>query len=185
MNQIVQEYLPKVVATIVATGGALVVNYVLPKIPGLTQFLIDLARHKASTLKNTYVKSVLDQIIALAGQKVLALENTEIQYLKAQAAAGNITSAELPALLAGIKNTAIQSIKADASAQELWTAALAIFGGNEAALIKWISDLIESHVAQLPPSGLQTSSTNAPPAMAKAPSPSSLVTPPPVPAKNG
>ncbi len=150
----VQQVLPKVLVAALL----LLINYGLKYVPGVTQHLFGMGEHKVGTMKDIYVKGILYRFVTLAEQKVLMLENTEIQYIKTQAAAGMVTPAQLPTLLAGVKNKAIEAVKADASAQGLWATATSIFGGNEAALVKWLGDVIESNVAKLPPSGLQTTS---------------------------
>lgn len=173
MNQLIHFYGPKLIYGLLSIIIAGFVNYVLPKVPGVTQHLIDMAKHKVGGLKNTYVQGILNRIITLGGQKVLMLENTEIQAIKAQAAAGKITPDQLPSLLQAVKVKAINSVKEDASAQGIWGSATSVFGGNETALLKWLGDAIESQVAQLPSSGLQTvsitSSPLATPAMSSAP----------------
>lgn len=122
----------------------------LPKIPALTQHLLTWAQSQAAGVKSAYAQGVLNRLIALAGQKVLALENTEVAYLQQQLSSGTITPSQLPALLAGVKQKAVDAVKADAAAQGLWSMALGVFLGDNAGLNNWLGDVIESHVAQLP-----------------------------------
>lgn len=135
-------------------AGAFVINFLLPKLPGATAHLFDWLKSHTAGIKNAYAKGILDRLITLAGQKVLALENTEIEFLKQEVAAGRITKDQLPALLKGIKDKAMELIKADANAQGIWKIALQIFLGDTSALSNWLGGVVESHVAQLPSSGL-------------------------------
>ena len=143
------------VFTPVLTALALVlVNYLLPKLPGATQHFFDWIKGHTASIKNDYTRGVLNSMIALAGQKVLALENTEIVYIKQQLAAGKITKDQLPTLLKGVKERAMAQIKADATATGVFKDATNVFMGNESALTTWLSDVVESQVAQLPSIGL-------------------------------
>jgi len=126
----------------------------LPKIPALTQHFLDWAQHQAGGVKNAAAAGVLNRFIALAGQKVLALENTEVSYLKEQLESGKITKDQLPTLMAGVKQRALDAVKADATAQGLWKDGLSVFLGSDNSLTNWLGDVIESHVAQLPTSNL-------------------------------
>lgn len=121
----------------------------LPKIPALTQHLLDWVKHQAAGVQNAYAAGVLNRLISLAGQKVLALENTEVAYLREQLSSGTITTAQLPTLMAGVKQRAIDAVKADANSQGLWKIALSVFLGSDSALTNWLGDVVESHVAQL------------------------------------
>ena len=137
-------------ALIFSTLIPIFVVKLLPKLPALTQHFVDWAQHQAGGVKNSYEQGVLQRAIALAGQKVLALENTEVAYVQSQLASGAITKDQLPALMAGIKQRAIDAVKADATAQGIWDILVKIFLGNSTSLTNWLGDVIESHVAQLP-----------------------------------
>lgn len=123
-------------------------------VPVLGKKIFDLLTVQAQGGQNNYVQGVLQRLIALAGQKVLMLEQTEVQYLKQQLAAGQISSAQLPGLLMGIKDEAVKAVLQDAKAHGLWAQADKIFNGDGASLDKWLADVIESQVAQLPKTSL-------------------------------
>jgi hypothetical protein len=170
----IQQYWQSHGTQIVGVVLLFVINYGIQFIPGLTQHLFAALQHYAGMVKNNYVKGILDRLITLAGQKVLMIEQTEIDFLKKQALAGKVSKDQLPTLLAGAKQAALDAVKTDASAQGLWESALKIFGTNETAMQKWLADVVESQVNQLPPSGLQTGSV---PAMNSAPATGGITQP--------
>lgn len=135
---------------------ALVTLYLLPKLKPATTSFIEWGKAKAGDVKNQYAAGVLQRLADLIGQKVLAAENTLIEDLKAAASDGQITKDELLAALAHVKATVIADVKATASAQGLLVAALTLFKDDDVALTKYIGDLLETFVAKLPASGLQT-----------------------------
>jgi hypothetical protein len=138
------------------------INNGLQFIPGLTQHFFTWVQAKVGIVKNEHLKGVLQHVVAFAGQKVLMLENTEIAYLKQQAAAGNISKDQLPKLLQGVKDTAVDATVTDAKATGLWPLAIQFFGGSESSALKWLGDVVESHVSQIPSSGIQGLMANAP-----------------------
>lgn len=142
--------------TALATSGYLIPT-LLPKMPALTQKAFEWLTQHAGHIKNQMLAGILTRLSTLIEQKVLAYENTEIEALKAAMTAGNITPVLLPRLLADMKARLIVEVKAEASAQTLWQDALYVFGGTESSLLSWVSSTVETHVAALPPSGLQTS----------------------------
>jgi len=154
-----QSFLSQFLVPLLIAAGAFVVNYLLPKLPGATSHFFDWIKSHTAGIKNAYAKGILDRLITLAGQKVLALENTEIEFLKQEVAAGRVTKEQLPALLKGVKDRAMELIKADANAQGIWKIALQIFLGDTSALSNWLGGVVESHVAQLPASGLNYTMT--------------------------
>lgn len=123
-------------------------------VPVISVKIFQLLTVQAQAGQNNYVQGVMQRLIALAGQKVLMLEQTEVAYLKQQLASGNITQAQLPGLLMGIKDHAVAAVLADAKAHGLWAQADKVFNGDGASLDKWLADVIESQVAQLPKAGL-------------------------------
>lgn len=106
--------------------------------------------------RNTKSKQVLQRLIDLAQQKVLMLEQTVVEDLKDQVRSGKLPVADLPTAAMKVKDSAVQTVKRDADATGLWKEASEIFKGNEADLVTWLADVVESQVCQLPPSGLQT-----------------------------
>jgi hypothetical protein len=157
----------------VATAGVLVVNYILPKLPGATAHLFDWMKSRTAGIKNSTMRNVLDHVITLAGQKVLALEQTEVAFIQQQLKDGKISKDQLPALMAGVKQKAIDSVKVDLTAQGLMKDVEGIFGGSPSSMTKWLGDVVESHVSQLPSTGLGT------PAVAPSIPPSEMPTPVP------
>ena len=118
-------------------------------------FLIGSYISKKDIIKHTNAKAVLDRLISLSGQKVLALEQTEIALIKSRFSKGTITKEQLPSILLGVKELAISTIKRDATAQGIWNDAVNICGSPESVEL-WLKDLIESQVAQIPSSGLKS-----------------------------
>lgn len=142
----------------------------LPKILPATKSAFDWLQSQAGHVKNQYAAGILQRVSGLLAAKVMAFENTKIEELKALAAAGKISYAQLPALLKQMKDDLIAEAKADLTAQNLWSAALYVFAGSEDALAKWMNSTVETHVSALPPSGLQTSAApKEKPAMNAAP----------------
>lgn len=133
-----------------------IVPVVLPKLPSLTARFFDWLSASAGHANNQFVAGVLQRLSTMVEQKVLAYENTEIEFLKEQAAAGKITKDNIPGLLAKMKEDLLAEVKQDATAHGLWDVSTKLFAGNEAALSVWLSGMVETHVAALPPSGLQT-----------------------------
>ncbi len=152
--------------------GGLIINYLLPMLPGATGHFFDWLKTRTAGMKNVGMRNLLDHAITLAGQKVLALEQTEVAYLQQQVASGAITKAQLPALLAGVKQKAMDSVKSDLTAQGLLQDVMALFGGSDGSFTKWLGDVVESHVAQLPPSG-----TDAPKVAPSTPAPAASTGP--------
>lgn len=166
----------EILVTVLEALGALIITYLLPKLPKATKAFIEWSENKAHAMKHEAAGLVLGRLFRVVGDKVLALENTAIESLKEAAKDGKITKEELPALLAKVKASAIEQVKAEASAGALWEDAKKVFSGSEDALLKWVSGSIETHVATLPASGLQTGEA---PAMKSVPVP-----PPPAPPQN-
>ena len=125
-------------------------------LPKLTMRFIEWAKAKSAHSKNVYISGLLHRATIVVGDHVLLLENTEIELLKEKASKGLISKAELPALLAEVKAKAIAMITQHLKAQDIWKDLLFIFMGSEEGLSKWISNQIETQVATLPPSNLQT-----------------------------
>lgn len=166
-NHVLQE----VLIPVVAGAGVLAVNYVLPKLPGATQHLFDWLKSKTAGIKNDTMRSMLDHVVTLAGQKVYALEQTEVAYIQQQYKDGKITKDQLPQLMAGIKQKAIDSVRGDLNAQGILKDVSGLFGGNPAAMTKWLGDVIESHVSQLPATGLGTPAVPPPVPASEMPTP--------------
>jgi hypothetical protein len=152
---------------VLALFGTFAVPYLLPKLPALTQKMFDWVHDQAAHVKNQYLSGVLQRLSTLVGQRVLAYENTNIEYLKEAAASGRISADELPRLLAEMKQKLMDEVKKDLSLQGLWTVLLQVFAGDESSLTKYVSSLVETHVAALPPSGLQSPKGGEVAAMAK------------------
>lgn len=151
----------------------LIVAVIIPnltKIIPATKHAFDWLQGQAGHVKNQYAAGILQRVSGLLAAKVMAYENTKVEELKALAAAGKISYAQLPSLLKQMKNDLIADAKADLTAQNLWAAALYVFAGSEDALAKWMNSTVETHVSALPPSGLQTSAApKEKPAMYNAP----------------
>lgn len=101
-------------------------------------------------------KDLMDKLIVLASQKVLAAEQTAMETLKSEVATGKLNKDNIPAELVRIKQSTVDAVRRDANAQGFWADAQKLFQGNEAALVAWLSDVIEGEVHKLPPSGLQS-----------------------------
>lgn len=144
-----------VVPAAVAAIG-LVVNYLLPKLPGATGHLFDYLKSRTAGMKNLAMRNLLDHVITLAGQKVMALEQTEVAFIQEQLAAGKLTKDQLPAMMAGIKQKAIDAVRNDLSAQGLFPQITSLFSGSPDAFVKWLDAVIESQVGQLPASGVES-----------------------------
>jgi hypothetical protein len=128
----------------------------LSKIPVATGKFFDWLKTQAGHIKNQFAAGVLQRLSDLAFQAVQVAENIAIEDLKAQAATGKLSPADLLVALKKVKDDVLAQIRLHATAQELWKDALYIFGNSEGALLNWLDQNIESHVANLPPSGLQT-----------------------------
>lgn len=154
-------FLTTVLSALLTIFGAGAVRYLLPKLPAMTQQVFDWLHSQSAGVKNAYARGILDRLIDLVAQKVLMLENTAIEDLKQKAADGVLTQEELIEALKGVKQRAIDEVKGHASAQGIWDIAKTIFLGDETALTKWLGDTVESAVAKLPPSNLQTTTVMA------------------------
>lgn len=137
----------------------------LPKILPVTGHIFEWIKGRAGTVSNQYAASILSRLTDLVWAKVHAFENTVIEDLKAALADGKVTKDELKGLLFKVKEDALGQVKTEANAQRLWQMALYVFGGDEKALESWLANELESHVAGLPPSGLQTSKDGTTPAI--------------------
>lgn len=137
--------------------AALVATVLLPRIPGLTKAAFDAAKSKAGTMQNQFAAGILSRLAIVVEDKVLAWENTVIEDLKEKAADGRLSKDELTAEYGKLKDKFQGEVKDLAQAQKLWEMGLAVFGGSEEALKKWLDQTKEAAVAKLPPSGLQSS----------------------------
>lgn len=122
---------------------------IVPFVYGLVIFGLSYARTLTKDIKHKYSRGVLDRLIGLAGQKVLMMEQVQVNYLKKQLKDGKVTKEEIAKLLTGVKHETIRMIKRDATAQNLWKDAQKVFIGDGEALERWISDVIESQVSQI------------------------------------
>lgn len=145
---------------------SIVVTSLLPLIVKLTQRGFKWIDLKTDTVKNDYVRGLLDRLETIISDRVQHYENTAIEDLKEMAQSGKLSWAALPEALKSVKDDVLAEIKDDATAQNLWNDLLLIFGGNEQMMKSYLSKQVETHVAKLPPSNLQTGPA---PAMAKAP----------------
>jgi hypothetical protein len=135
----------------------LLVNYVLPKLPGATQHLFDWVKGQLSHVKNAYAQGLLNRALVIVNQVVLAFENTEVEDIKARVAAGLITKDQLPMILRDLKANAVAAVKDHMNLQGiLQDVQKIVFSGEETGLMKWVETAIEAAVSQLAPSGLQT-----------------------------
>jgi hypothetical protein len=140
--------------------SGLVVYAVIPslgKIPSATGKFFDWLKDKASHTKNQYAAGVLMRASMIVRDIVIGLENTEIEAIKDLAAAGRYkTKEDLLADLKIVKERAISDAKSHLMVTDLMKDLTTIFMGDGNALTKWLGDQVETHVATLPPSGLQT-----------------------------
>lgn len=109
---------------------------------------------RITLVEDAKTKSLLDNLVTLAGQKVLMVQQTVISDMKRAVVEGSVKKEDLPKLLATAKSSAIEAIKRDAQALGVWGSAVDKMGDAN-ALLNWLSDVVESQVAQLPPSGLR------------------------------
>lgn len=159
----------------------ILVGLVLPvihKLPELTRKLFDWVYAKAGTAKSAYVAGLLQRLSIIVRDVVLQVENTAIEDLKQKAKDGKLTKEELLEALKNVKNNAVDLAKNHIQLQGLFTLVTTIIFGNEEALTKWISDHIETQVATLPPSGLQTGPSAAILPKADKPAEPAVVPPP-------
>jgi hypothetical protein len=127
----------------------------------VTAMLLNFLSEKVKLVKDANKRTVLEQIVTLAGQKVLMTEQTIIHNMKEDVASGKISGQDLPALLSYAKDQTIEAVKRDASAMGLWELAAQHMG--DATKVKdWVADVIESQVVQLPAAGLKAVTPAAP-----------------------
>lgn len=148
-----------------------VIMKLLPKIFPATQAGIDWVKGQAGAVKNEFARGLLNRIITLVGQKVLAFEQTFIEDMKTKVAQGRIEAKDIPGILKEEKEKLLQQLKGELTAQNLWNDAKVILGGEDGLVMKWLDTVLEAQVAQLPPSGLQTSKGSTPAAVDSAPAP--------------
>lgn len=127
----------------------------------VTVMLLNFLSEKVKLVKDANKRTVLEQIVTLAGQKVLMTEQTIVHNMRADVAAGKISGQDLPALLSYAKDQTIEAIKRDASAMGLWDLA-AQHMGDHTKVKDWVADVIESQVVQLPAAGLKAVTPVAP-----------------------
>jgi hypothetical protein len=152
----------------------LFIRYILPKLLPVTQHGFDWVEKQAKGVKNQYAQGVLTRMSNLVEAEVLAYENTVIEMLKERAAEGKIKKEELPAILREMKLELLEQVRKKATSQGIWEEAVKVFLGNGSELGSWLSGMVETHVAKLPPSGLQTSKDGiTPPAVSEDPVPPS------------
>ena len=128
----------------------------LHRLPELTKKLFDWLYSKEGTVKNAYAAGLLQRLSVIIRDIVLQMENTAIEDLKAKAADGKLTKEELFEALKDVKNNVIDLAVNHIKIQGLFEVVTKVLFSNEEDLRKWISDHIETQVATLPPSGLQT-----------------------------
>lgn len=126
------------------------------KLPELTRKLFDWIYSKAGTAKNTYLAGLLQRLSIIVRDVVIQVENTAIEDLKQKAKDGQLTKEELLEALKNIKLNAINQAKEHIKLQGLFELVTTVLFGNEEGLTKWLTDHLETQVATLPPSGLQT-----------------------------
>jgi hypothetical protein len=169
-QQVLNYVLPIVIAFVVAK--------VLPKLSPTTQAGIDWLKGQASHVKNQAAAGILNRVISLVGQKVLAFEQTFIEDMKTKVASGRIDPKDIPGILKEEKDKLLAQLKSELTLQGIWDDAKALLGGEDGLVMKWLDQVLEAQVAQLPPSGLQTqASSGQPAAVALAPVPVAPVVP--------
>lgn len=182
-NEILQQVLTYVFPLVIG----FVVTKLLPKIFPATQAGIDWLKGQAAHVKNQAAAGLLNRVISLVGQKVLAMEQTLIEDLKTKVATGRIDVKDVPAILKEEKEKMLVGLKGELTVQGIWDDVKAVLGGEDGVVMKWLDTVLEAQVAQLPPSGLQTpKATTAVAASADAPvqpavAPAAAIVAPPVP----
>lgn len=139
--------------------SAILVGLVVPnlhRLPTVTKKFFDWLYLKEGEIKNRYAAALLQRLSIAVRDSVLHIENTAIEDLKEKAKDGTLTKEELLDALKKIKNECIDMVKNRVKLEGLFTLLTTIVFGNEEGMTKWISDHIETQVATLPPSGLQT-----------------------------
>jgi hypothetical protein len=151
-NEILQSVLNYALPALIS----FVVLKLLPKLFPATQAGIDWVKNQAANVKNEWARTLLNRVITLVGQKVLAFEQTFIEDMKTKVMQGRIDPKDIPAILKEEKDKLLAQLKAELTVQGLWNDLKVILGGEDGFIIKWLDQVLESQVAQLPPSGLQT-----------------------------
>jgi hypothetical protein len=128
----------------------------LGKMPEFTKKGFDWLYAKAGTAKNVYVAGLLQRLTVLVRDVVLYMENTAVEDIKQKAADGKITKEEMLELLKGVKDRAITLCVDHIKLQGLFEVLSKVLFSTEDDLKKWLADHIETQVALLPSSGLQT-----------------------------
>lgn len=105
-----------------------------------------------TTIAVSYFKSlsqskVMSDLLGLVGQKVMMINQTVVDGLKASLASGAVKPEDKEKVFQEAKDLAMEALKRDAKAQGLWDKALACHGGSEEKLMAWLADAVESKVA--------------------------------------
>lgn len=117
----------------------------------LLKVFLTMASAKTAAINNLNQKTMLESLIALAGQKVLMVEQTYIQSVKKGLQEGTIKSTDLPSAFATAKNMVVDAVVRDAKALGSWEPIAKKMGADGCKM--WLSDVVESQVAQIPSSG--------------------------------
>jgi hypothetical protein len=138
------------------------------RLPAVTKKFFDWLYSKEGEIKNEFARGLLQRLSILIRDIVIQMENTAIEDIKEKARDGKITKEEMLELLKGVKNNAVDLAVNHIKWQGLFDVVLKVVFGNEESLKKWIADHIETQVATLPASGLQTVAPNVVMAAAEA-----------------
>lgn len=122
----------------------------------LTKVFAKYLHSKIALVEDEKKRAILNQLVDLAEQKVLMVEQTVISDLKRSVAEGTVDKKDLPKMLAAAKSSAVEAVKRDAAAMGVWEDATKSMGDAN-ALLNFLSDTVESHVAKLPSSGVKDS----------------------------
>jgi hypothetical protein len=179
-NDLLQQVLTYVVPILIG----IIVLRVLPLLVPATQNGIDWVKAQTANLKNQAVAGLLNRVVALIGQKVLAFEQTFIEDMKTKVQQGRVDPKDIPSILKEEKDKMLAGLKSELTMSGLWKDLQVVLGGDDNFIMKWIDTVLEAQVAKLPPSGLQTPSaltsaaqTAAPAAIAHSVAPAAATAP--------
>lgn len=145
------------ILALVFGGGSILV--LLPKLPQITNAGFDWLKKNAEIKGHEAVSAVLQRVIVFVRTKVLEYENTFVEDLKSKAADGALNGEELKQAYETLAKKFRDDMKEMLTLAGLWDVFKSLMGGGtEAGAFKVLDTLKEAAVAQLPPSGLQTTS---------------------------